>query len=104
MADRNQGLGDGQGTRIGSPEPGRAKETPLNAGATEEKGERARQAPNAGRTTPSQHEEESTGAGAEALEGVHNAGGGHDREHRSGYGGSGGKPVESSDKREPKKP
>lgn len=101
MASSNrdsEGLGDGQGTKVGAPEPGRAKETPLNAAATDDKADRAKQAPNAGRTKGPQ-EDQSTGAGAEASEGINSNGGGHDREHRSGYGGAGGKPVESSDKR-----
>lgn len=95
-----RGLGDDQGTSIGSPNAGRAKETPLNAGATDDtdKADRAKQAPNAGRTRGEQ-ESESTGAGSEAIEGINSNDGGHDREHRSGYGGSGGKPVKSSDNR-----
>lgn len=99
--DRKSGsLGDDQGTRVGKPDAGRAKETPLNAGATDEtdKADRAKQAPNAGRTRGVQ-EDESTGAGSEAIEGINSNDGGHDREHRSGYGGSGGKPVNSSDNR-----
>lgn len=101
MTDRHEGLGDEQGTRIGAPESGRAKETPLNADATEDKAGRAKQAPNAGRSTPSQREADSTGAGAEAAEGIHTSREDeHDREHRSGYGGAGGRPVESSDKRQ----
>lgn len=101
MPSRNhdsEGLGDGQGTTIGAPAPGGAKDTPLNAGATGDKGERAKDAPNAGRTRGDQ-ESESTGAGSEATEGINANDGGHDREHRSGYGGSGGKPVTSSDQR-----
>lgn len=102
MTDRDRtpsGLGDDQGTRVGSPEPGRAKETAQNADATDDKGERAKQAPNAGRTR-GERESESTGAGSEAVEGINANDGGHDREHRSGYGGAGGKPVESSDNRQ----
>jgi hypothetical protein len=96
--------GDDQGTRIGSPDTG----------------------------SPSQRDQSrgSTGAGAEAAEGIHSADGSKDpgertalesqptgtsadgdrsgseplvdreTEHRSGYGGSGGKPVRSSDQRE----
>lgn len=97
--DASKGLGDGQGTSIGAPEPGRAKETPMNAGATDDKADRAKQSPNAGRTRGPQ-ENQSTGAGAEASEGINANDGGHDREHRSGYGGSGGKPVDSSDNRQ----
>lgn len=94
----SEGLGDGQGTTVGAPAPGGAKGTPLNADATVDKGERAKDAPNAGRTRGEQ-ESESTGAGSEATEGIHSNDGGHDQEHRSGYGGSGGKPVTSSDQR-----
>lgn len=43
-----------------------------------------------------EHEEGSLGAGAEAVTDQTK----HDREHRSGYGGSAGKPVESSDERQ----
>ncbi|MBA3890447.1 MAG: hypothetical protein H0X64_07945 [Gemmatimonadaceae bacterium] len=93
-----EGLGDGQGTTIGAPEPGRAKESPMNAEATDDKADRAKQSPNAGRTRGEQ-ESESTGAGSEATEGINANDGGHDREHRSGYGGAGGKPVKSSDQR-----
>lgn len=99
MADRHVGLGDEQGTRVGKPEAGRAGESGLNADAANDKSAEAKKAPNAGRTTPAQHEEDSTGAGAEAAEGIH-TGGGRDREHRSGYGGAGGRPVESSDERQ----
>lgn len=101
MADRHEGLGDEQGKRVGKPEPGRAGETGFNADAKDDKSGRAKQAPNAGRTDPDQHEGDSTGAGAEAAEGIHTDDGrGHDREHRSGYGGAAGKPVESSDERQ----
>jgi hypothetical protein len=55
-----------------------------------------------------------TGAGSEAAEGIHGANteseaseragseplADRENEHRSGYGGAGGKPVKSSDKRE----
>lgn len=101
MIDRkNEGLGDDQGTRVGSPEAGRAKETPFNADADDKAG-RAKQAPNAGREAPSEHEADSTGAGSEAAEGIHTSRSDeHDREHRSGYGGAGGRPVESSDERQ----
>jgi hypothetical protein len=113
MADQNregarkrEGFGDDQGTRVGRPDEGTGE----------------------GRQTT-----ERTGAGAEAAEGVHSAGGrderensglterdaggatdndragseplgGREREHRSGYGGQGGRPVQSSDTREPLEP
>jgi hypothetical protein len=93
--------GDDQGTRVGSPDTGDPSRRKQSSGAT--------------------------GAGSEAAEGIHAADGGRDPadtssvedrptgadderagseplvdreiEHRSGYGGSGGKPVRSSDKR-----
>jgi hypothetical protein len=81
--------GDDQGTRVGSPDP----------------------------ADPSRRDQSSrpTGAGSEAAEGIHSADdeGGRanderpgseplvdrETEHRSGYGGAGGKPKRSSDKR-----
>jgi hypothetical protein len=87
----DEDYGDDQGTRQGAPTPRRD--------ATEG-AERDRQADGdetAPRRTPRAG---STGAGSEAIEGGRAAGGGHDREHRSGYGGSGGEPVESSDNRQ----
>ena len=116
MPDRNP-HGDDQGTRVGSPDAGNASRRNDSSG--------------------------STGAGAEAAEGIHSADGGRDpsdrtalesqptgradapagratrrnqepagseplidreTEHRSGYGGSGGQPVSSSDQREPNSP
>ena len=111
MADRSNPHGDDQGTRVGSPDKGSVSERKPSGG--------------------------STGAGAEAAEGIHSADGGRDpsdnsavesqptgrggkgaggsgdvapsgseplvdreNEHRSGYGGAGGKPVKSSDQRE----
>jgi len=109
------GLGDDQGTRVGSPDQGGGAPTQHSDGPT---GRPARQ----------------TGAGSEATEGVHNAQRegsrsegdrtglsgqqrgrstrdgskragseplSEDDQHRSGYGGSGGRPVNSSDTREP---
>jgi hypothetical protein len=88
MADHTNPYGDDQGTRVGSPDPGDpSRRKPSDSG---------------------------TGAGSEAAEGIHGAvedipkGSDDDRsgseplvdrdnEHRSGYGGSGGKPVRSSD-------
>jgi hypothetical protein len=94
--------GDDQGTRVGSPDPGDPSRRKQSSGAT--------------------------GAGSEAAEGIHGAGTDRDQgdrssveerptgtddersgseplvdretEHRSGYGGAGGQPVQSSDKRE----
>ena len=108
--DGRVGLGDDQGTRVGRPDP---SPTAAAEGDTTKTG-----------SGPS-------GMGSEASEGVHGAGGrseadksgvvadrtegtkgrkgsepldGASNKHRSGYGGSGGKPVTSSDQREPNKP
>jgi hypothetical protein len=79
--DRNEqgDYGDDQGTRVGAPDQER---------------------------TPAQHSdrapdraERQTGTGAEAIAGTDEPVEDHDREHRGGYGGSGGKPVSSSDQR-----
>ena len=72
MADKNSGLGDDQGTRVGSP-------------STHNDG-------------PSGRPERATGSGTEATQATDGSAEGHETEHRSGYGGSKGKPVESSDK------
>ena len=110
------GLGDDQGTRVGSPDQG------------------ANAPPRQHSDAPTGREHRTTGAGSEASEGMHNAQQGGDRaegdstglsgqetgrstrdgskragseplpeddQHRSGYGGSGGRPVNSSDTREP---
>ena len=117
-ADRSnrQGLGDDQGTRVGSPTPGGAKQGNGHGNALNEGG--AAQRPNVGDQSSSQNKR--TGAGSEATEGIHSAdgdrsesdrsalegtntgtesGGGssdragsepidsHDQEHRSSYGG-----------------
>lgn len=110
--DGRLGLGDDQGTRVGRPDP---------ALATPAEGDQSRDA-----SRP-------TGMGGEAAEGIHDAGAGdrsqgdtsgvaadradegtkgragsepveRTKEHRSGYGGSGGRPVTSSDQREPQRP
>ena len=80
MAKKQEGLGDDQGTRIGAPDQKRS-------------------------TTPAPHidgptgrPERTTGAGQEATV-ADSEGEKHDREHRSGYGGKGGAPDTSSDKR-----
>ena len=110
------GLGDDQGTRVGSPD------------------QRANAAPSQHSDAPTGREPRQTGAGSEASEGMHNAQQGGNRpeedstalsgqetgrstregskragseplpegeQHRSGYGGAGGRPVNSSDTREP---
>lgn len=73
-------FGDDQGTRVGAPDETR---------------------------TPSSHEDSpparparQTGAGSEATESSDGSAAGHDREHRSGYGGEGGAPRTPSDTRE----
>jgi len=81
MDRKEQGTyGDDQGTRVGAPDQER---------------------------TPAQHSdspparpERQTGAGGEATEGTDKTGDEHPTEHRSGYGGAGGKPVTSSDERQ----
>ena len=137
MPDRNEqrdenadagreGFGDDQGTRVGSPTPGRERDEirepshlSESIGEEDEGGKRR-----------------STGAGAEAAEGEHTRGTrdprdrsaledvdtgrsrpdeatteragseplGREREHLSGYGGAGGAPKTSSDRREPLEP
>jgi hypothetical protein len=73
-----EGLGDDQGTRVGAPD----QSTP-------------RQRSDA----PTGRPERKTGAGSEATEGQR-ADEPQEDQHRSGYGGAGGKPVTSSDERE----
>jgi hypothetical protein len=80
MDGNEQGdFGDAQGTRVGAPDQTRT--------------------PAAHSDTPPDRRERQTGTGAEAEEGTSKTGEEHDREHRSGYGGAGGKPVTSSDER-----
>jgi hypothetical protein len=93
--DRNEtelrskaGYGDDQGTRVGAPDPG---------GPDQERMEPSRHS-----DIPPSRGERQTGSGSEATEGTSKTGEEHDREHRSGYGGSGGSPVRSSDQRESK--
>ena len=77
MGERNDekdaGLGDGQGTRVAS--PGQHSDS------------------------PSERPERKTGVGGEATIADRESEE-HDREHRSGYGGKGGAPDTSSDKRQ----
>jgi hypothetical protein len=80
MATKENPMGDEQGTRVGKPD--RPKDR--SAGSND--------SPHEG------HAPGSVGAGAEAVTDAEQ----HDTEHRSGYGGSGGAPVESSDKRQGK--
>lgn len=80
MAEQKKGLGDEQGTRVGPPD-----QAGSISGAQHNDG-------------PSNRAERSTGAGHEATI-IDEDSEGHDQEHRSGYGGKGGKPDTSSDKR-----
>lgn len=75
------GLGDDQGTRVGGPDRGRVSPAKHEDG-------------------PSPRPEKRTGVGGEATEGSDKTAADHTQEHRSGYGGSGGKPVRPSDERE----
>lgn len=75
-----KGFGDDQGTRVGAPD-----QTRTPASHTD---------------TPPDRAERQTGVGGEATEGTPKTSEGHDREHRSGYGGAGGTPVNSSDERQ----
>jgi hypothetical protein len=82
MDGNEQGdYGDDQGTRVGAPDQERTPATHSDA--------------------PPKRDERQTGAGAEATGGTETEKtvDEHDREHRSGYGGAGGKPVSSSDQR-----
>ena len=124
-----EGFGDGQGTRVGKPDEGRSDESG-RMGAEGSPGNAGGRGVTRGADAVTK-DGQSTGAGAEAAEGVHSmdereptrnsgasrgaaAGGegergseplaGRNREHRSGYGGAGGNPVSSSDQREPNEP
>lgn len=108
--DGRVGLGDDQGTRVGRPdaapvEPSegdqsRAAKRPSGMGSEASEGihgaegrdERDRSSVAADR----QEEGSKDRAGSEPLD--------RTQEHRSGYGGSGGRPVTSSDQREPQHP
>jgi hypothetical protein len=76
------GFGDDQGTRVGAPDQERME-------------------PGQHSDAPTGRPERTTGVGGEATEGTPKTSEGHEREHRSGYGGAGGAPVNSSDTREP---
>jgi hypothetical protein len=79
-ANDNSGLGDDQGTRVGASDQTRA-------------------APAAHSDAPTGRPDRATGAGSEATQATDGSAEGHDKEHRSGYGGSGGEPVSPSDTR-----
>lgn len=101
--DRNEkgaGLGDDQGTRVGKPEAGRSGSLGMGSEASEgihgANGDRAAD-------DRSSLEGRETGRGDDARGGSEQAGSeplSRTTEHRSGYGGSGGAPVKSSDQRE----
>ncbi|HEY2026794.1 MAG TPA: hypothetical protein VGG78_07270 [Gemmatimonadaceae bacterium] len=74
------GYGDDQGTRIGAPDSQRK--------------------PAQHSDTPPDRPERQTGAGSEPTAGTRKAPDEHDREHRGGYGGAGGQPVNHSDERQ----
>lgn len=78
--EKKSGLGDGQGTRVGAPDSAKTH------------------APARHNDGPSGRPETSTGAGAEATQGDKDSDE-HTTEHRSGYGGKGGKPDTSSENR-----
>lgn len=80
MANEREGLGDDQGTRVGRPASGEPSEG---------SGQRA----SGGRPTGAGSEASGTTPQEAPIDG-------HDEEHRGGYGGSGGRPVESSEKRQ----
>ena len=80
MASNEKGLGDEQGARVGPPD---------QAGPISPAGDSDAPSPRPERTTGAGHE--ATIADAQSEQ--------HDHEHRSGYGGKGGKPDTSSDKR-----
>ena len=131
-ASAREGLGDDQGTRVGRPDPARPNESGRAGSAHDVESNQYLSRTGGSEGTASEWRnntgEQSTGSGAEAAEGVHAAGGDRDAakrktvdsdeiaertgseplpdaragEHRSGYGGSGGAPVESSDMRRPR--
>ncbi len=127
-APRRSGLGDDQGTRIGTPDPGGREATGPSSQTT---GEGLEGSALEDDTAPTERPRRSTGTGAEAARSAHAFGSGtgdadggeerspeeenlHDadrpgseplrgthRQHVSGYGGSGNRPKRSSDQREP---
>ena len=82
-ADRSNraGLGDDQGTRVGSPTPGGAKQGTGHGDALNEQGGAA-QRPNVGdQSSPARNKR--SGAGSEATEGIHSADGDRSESDRS---------------------
>jgi hypothetical protein len=112
MPDRTNPHGDDQGTRIGSPDTGdpSSRSQPSDAtGAGAEAAEGIHSA-DGGRdpSDPSAIESQPTGRGGSPRDAATNQEPSgsepltdRETEQRSGYGGSAGKPVRSSDKREP---
>lgn len=90
MANEKKGLGDDQGTRVGRPDDPEPRS--LGAGAEGALGIHAAQE-NKGQQASTGRPGDPERAGSEPLEG-------RTQEHRSGYGGAGGRPVTSSDTRE----
>ena len=78
--NKTEGLGDGQGARVGAPD--QASATPAKHA-----------------DAPTGRPVRATGSGAEATQSTDGTAEGHHTEHRSGYGGAGGAPVSPSDKR-----
>ncbi len=114
MPDRTNPHGDDQGTRVGSPDTGSASERNQSRGATGAGAEAAEGIHSAdGDRDPADRsavESQPTGRGgtkaaggsAEAAPSGSEPLTDRENEHRSGYGGAGGKPVRSADHREKK--
>ncbi|MDB4884867.1 MAG: hypothetical protein JWN79_305 [Gemmatimonadetes bacterium] len=79
--NKTEGLGDGQGTRVGAPDQSTTA-TPAKHS-----------------DSPSSRPERATGTGSEATLATDGSAEGHTNEHRSGYGGKGGEADRPSDKR-----
>ena len=111
------GLGDDQGTRVGAPDQGGSAPREHSDAPT---GRPSRQTGAGSEATEGMHnaqqgggraEEDATGladqeTGRSTRDGAKRSGSeplSEDDQHRSGYGGAGGKPVNSSDTREPKR-
>ena len=118
MADKSNPLGDDQGTRVGSPDASRRNDARGASGSGGEAAEGIHGA-SGGRDPGAKSSVESHPTGRAATGGAGTSSGGGDKaasdgqdrtgsepltdretEHRSGYGGSGGDPVSSSDQRE----
>ena len=80
MADKRDGLGDEQGTRVGPPDQSGSLKPAQHS------------------DSPSSRPDRKMGSGSEPTIADRESEE-HDHEHRSGYGGKGGKPDTSSDKR-----